>query len=190
MQIQNAGLRFAEYTGCKKSASAHHRTTLSGCIFANKASVDNRKKNLVNSNISSTRPLTIWWTSAHSWDRLVECGAPHQISTGFEFWFRYCTSGGQPNCTIFGGFLGWYTIYTFWGLLPPNGILPGAKLTLRPSLYWQCYCTTFEQWASAEHCCVGQGNSAGWLSHGIVPCHIIHFNYYFDRLSQRMAEKV
>jgi len=35
---------------------------------------------------------------------------------------------------MFGGFLGWYTIYTFLGLLPPNGILPGAKFTLPPGL--------------------------------------------------------
>jgi len=91
---------------------------------------------------------------------------------------------------MFGGFLGWYTIYTFWGLLPPNGILPGAKLTLRPGLYWQRYCTTFEQWASAELGGVGQGNSAGWLSRGILPCHILNFSYYLDRLSHRMAEKV
>jgi len=28
----------------KKSQSAHHRTTLSGCIFAIKACIDNRKK--------------------------------------------------------------------------------------------------------------------------------------------------
>jgi len=27
-----------------------------------------------------------------------------------------------------------YTIYTFLGLLPSNGILPGATFTLRPSL--------------------------------------------------------
>jgi len=27
-----------------------------------------------------------------------------------------------------------HCIYTFWGLLPPNGILPGAKLTLPPIL--------------------------------------------------------
>ena len=27
-----------------------------------------------------------------------------------------------------------YFIYTFWGLLSPNGILPGAKFTLYPSL--------------------------------------------------------
>ena len=37
----------------KKSPSAHHRTNLSGYIFATKACIDNRK-NLLNSNISST----------------------------------------------------------------------------------------------------------------------------------------
>jgi len=39
-------------------------------------------------------------------------------------------------CTMFGRLLGWYTIYTFsgGGLLPPKGILQGAKFTLRPSL--------------------------------------------------------
>jgi len=36
----------------KKSPSGHHRTTLSGYIFATKAHIDNRKKS---SNISSTR---------------------------------------------------------------------------------------------------------------------------------------
>jgi len=51
-------------TGRKKSPSAHHRTTLSGYIFANKARIDNRKKNLLNNNMSSTC-LTIWRTSAH-----------------------------------------------------------------------------------------------------------------------------
>jgi len=38
----------------KKSPSGHHRTTLSGYIFATKARIDNRKKNLLSSNISST----------------------------------------------------------------------------------------------------------------------------------------
>jgi len=33
-----------ENTRRKKSPSGHHRTTLSGCIFATKASIDNRKK--------------------------------------------------------------------------------------------------------------------------------------------------
>jgi len=39
----------------KKSPSGHHRTTLSGYIFATKACIDNRK-NLLNSNTSSTCP--------------------------------------------------------------------------------------------------------------------------------------
>jgi len=37
----------------KKSPSGHHRTTLSGYVFATKAHIDNRK-NLLSSNISST----------------------------------------------------------------------------------------------------------------------------------------
>ena len=38
----------------QKSPSGHHRKTLSGYIFATKARLDNRKKNLLSSNISST----------------------------------------------------------------------------------------------------------------------------------------
>jgi len=44
-------MRLAGNTGgknnAKKSPSAHHRTILSGCIFATKACIDNRKKKLV-----------------------------------------------------------------------------------------------------------------------------------------------
>jgi len=47
--------RLAANTGRKKSPSRHHRTTLSGHIFATKACMDNRKK-LLSSNISSTCP--------------------------------------------------------------------------------------------------------------------------------------
>jgi len=38
----------------QKSPSWHHRTTSSGYIFATKACIDNRKKNLLSSNTSST----------------------------------------------------------------------------------------------------------------------------------------
>jgi len=48
-------MRLAENAGRKNSPSAHHRTTLSGHVFATKAHINNRKK-LLNSNISSTRP--------------------------------------------------------------------------------------------------------------------------------------
>jgi len=49
LQIQDANNR-------QKFASGHHRTTLSGYIFATKAHVENRKKNLLSSHISSTCP--------------------------------------------------------------------------------------------------------------------------------------
>ena len=38
----------------KNSPSGHHRTTLSGYIFKTKARIDNRKENLLNSNVSPT----------------------------------------------------------------------------------------------------------------------------------------
>ena len=37
----------------QKSPSAHHRTTVSGYIFAMKARIDNQKKSLLSSNIFS-----------------------------------------------------------------------------------------------------------------------------------------
>jgi len=40
----------------QKSPSGHHHTTLSDYIFATKAHIDNRKKNLLSSNMSSTCP--------------------------------------------------------------------------------------------------------------------------------------
>jgi len=49
--------RLAENTGRKndaKTPSGHHRTTLSGYIFATKACIDNRKKNLLSIYMSST----------------------------------------------------------------------------------------------------------------------------------------
>jgi len=38
----------------QKSSSGHHRTTLVDYIFATKARIDNQKKNLLSSNVSST----------------------------------------------------------------------------------------------------------------------------------------
>ena len=85
MQIQNACLKYAVRGSVKiqnskiapKSPSAHHRTTLSSCIFATKACIDNRQK-LLNGNISicpqnmlNFSPLTaeicwrVWGTPAN-----------------------------------------------------------------------------------------------------------------------------
>ena len=43
----------------KKSPSVQHHTTIAGYIFATKTCIDNRKKNLLNSNITSTCPHNI-----------------------------------------------------------------------------------------------------------------------------------
>jgi len=52
--------------------------------------------------------------------------------------FCYCTDVAQRRSTklhdVWPRLLGWCTIYTFLGALASNGILPGAKFTLRPSL--------------------------------------------------------
>jgi len=66
---------------------------------------------------------------------------------------------------MFGRLLGCYTVYTFFfggGLLLPDGNLPDAKCTLRPSLafsqkYWQRYCTALQQRVSARLCGTVQG---------------------------------
>jgi len=63
----------------KNLPSGHHHTTLSGYIFATKAPIDNQKKNLLSSNISSKCPhnmvnfgpltteisLVVWGTPAN-----------------------------------------------------------------------------------------------------------------------------
>ena len=54
--------RLAENTGRTKVAKnrhGHHHTTLSGYIFATKALIDNRKKSLLSSNMSSRCPHNI-----------------------------------------------------------------------------------------------------------------------------------
>jgi len=65
--------QLAENTGRKNWPSAYHRTTLLGYIFATKACVDSRK-NLLNSNISSTFP-----------DSVVNFG-PLTTETGWQVW--------------------------------------------------------------------------------------------------------
>jgi len=54
--LQGARWKYRTEKWCQKLPSKHHRTTLSGYIFATKACIDNRKNNLLSSNISSTCP--------------------------------------------------------------------------------------------------------------------------------------
>jgi len=52
-------MRLAGNAGPKKSPSGHHRTTLSGYIFATKARIDSWQINLLSSNTSFTCPYNM-----------------------------------------------------------------------------------------------------------------------------------
>jgi len=106
VRISNAGLKCAARRSMKiqdakimhKIAICHHRTTLSGYIFATKAYIDN-VKNLLNSNFSSTCPrnmvnfgqlaveisLRLWAQQFQRVSRLGFVVAPMSLN------------GGQPN---------------------------------------------------------------------------------------------
>ena len=98
----------------------HHRTTLSGYIFGTKACIDNRKKNLLNSNTSSTCPgnivnfglLTaeicwrVWGTPINFNGFCVLAALLHGISSSgrqpnFAAWYLHAT--GRPSRSTFGG---------------------------------------------------------------------------------------
>jgi len=122
-------------------------------------------KKLLSSNISSRCPpqyCEVWPTNG--WDRFRNLGhsSKFQRVSRLGCYFSDVTHWRPTKpCMTFGCLLGWYTIYTFLGALRPEGILPGAKFTLRPKscvlLYWQRYCTALEQLASAKICGVLQG---------------------------------
>jgi len=124
-----------------------------------------QSKKMLNSNISSTCPHNM----VNFGPLTAEFRAPQQISTGFASWLRCCTGIAQRRstklCTTFGRLLGWYTIHTFWGLLPmpPNEILPGAKFTLCPSLAFSYIGSVTARHSSNER----QPNFAAWDNEGI-----------------------
>ena len=94
--------------------------------------------------------------------------APQLISTAFASWLRYCSDVAQQKstklCTMFGRLLGCYTIH-FRGLLPSDGILPGAMFTLRPLSLAFSYIDS----VTALHSSSGrQPNFAAWYKDGIT----------------------
>jgi len=97
------------------------------------------------------------------WDLLASLGHPSKFQKGFASWDRYCSDVihvGQPNfaqCLA----VSWAgTLYIhFWGLLPPNRILPAAKFTLRPSLAF-----SYIGSVTAQHFSSGcQSNFVAWF---------------------------
>ena len=93
-------LKYRTQKIAKKSLSAHHRTTLSGYIFATKARVDNRKKVVkqqyllhMSSQYGELRPTS-------GWDLLASFGHPskfQRISRLGSVTARHSSSRHQPN---------------------------------------------------------------------------------------------
>jgi len=67
--------QLAENTGRKNLPFVHHCTTLLGYIFATKACTDNRKKNLLDSNIFSTVLVSSHYCELRLTNLLMTCGA-------------------------------------------------------------------------------------------------------------------
>ena len=101
MHVWNGSLKTQDAKIAKNSLSGHHRTTLSGHIFATKARINNRK-NLLNSNASPTCPHnmvnfgplaaeTCWrvWGTPGTFQRVSRLG---RLNTAWHF-----SSGRQPN---------------------------------------------------------------------------------------------
>ena len=97
MQVWNvlhvARWKYRTQKWCKKSPSAHHRTTLSGYIFATKAHIDNRKK-LVKQQYLFLQYGELRPTSG--WDRFVSLGHPNK----FQRVSRLCSVTAQSNCGV------------------------------------------------------------------------------------------
>ena len=85
----------------QKSSSAHHRTILSGYIFATEARIDNCKKHLLRSNMSSRCPSQYSELRPTSgWDGFTSLGHPckfQRVSRFGSITARHSSSGRQPN---------------------------------------------------------------------------------------------
>jgi len=141
----------------KRSPSAHHRTTLLGCIFVNNARIDNGK-NLLDSNISSTcmpsqygerRPTS-------GWDRFGSLGHPSKFQRLSHLGFVTAPTSLTEGQSNFARCLAVYWAGTLH--IHFRGLLPGAKFTLRPSLALSYIGSVTARHSSSER----QPNFAGW----------------------------
>ena len=86
----------------KKSPYRHHRTPLSGCIFATKACIDNRKKIVKQPYLyMSCRYGELWPTNG--WDRFVSLGHPCKFQWVLRLGSltaRHCSSERQPTAAL------------------------------------------------------------------------------------------
>ena len=135
MQVWNvlhaARWKYRTQKSRQKSPSGHHRTTLSDYIFATKAHVDNRKKKLVkqqyvlqvSSQYGELRPTS-------GWDQLTSLGHScefQRVSRLSSVTAATSLTGSQPNFAWCFAICAATLYIHFRGILPRNGILPGAS---------------------------------------------------------------
>ena len=109
----------------KNSPSAHHRTTLSGYIFATKACIDNRKKFVkqqyllhMSSQYGELRPTS-------SWDRLASLGHPRKFQMSVNAWaWTVCQSVLLSLITDSDQ---WLCLLLLCQILPDGDLRPQAK---------------------------------------------------------------
>jgi len=136
--------KYCTEKNAKISPSAHHRTTLSGCIFATKADIDNRTKLLKLQFLVQMSPQYRSRRSTGGWDRFGSLGHP------CKFWWvsrvgsvaaRHSSSGRQPNFAASNKGRYLYSVFQRNGehiCLRGHGTGSG---TFRIKLYLQRHCT-------------------------------------------------
>jgi len=83
----------------KNSSSGHHRTTLSGYIFATKARIDNRKKLVKQQYLPTSSQYGELWPT-NGWDPFESLGHPSKFERVLRLGSvtaRHSSSGCQPN---------------------------------------------------------------------------------------------
>ena len=147
----------------KKSPSAHHRTTLSGYIFATKTCIDNRKE-----TVKQQYLLQMFHNMANFGPLTAEIGWRFGAPMGNFNAFRVLASllqrsrSTQAKQTLHDA---WpspglvHCIYIFGGLLPLAEVCQVQIHFASKScvlLYWQCDCTALDQRALPKLCGVVQ----------------------------------
>jgi len=108
MQVWNvrqaARWKYRMQKWCKKLPSEHHRTTMSGYIFATKACIDNRKKHIKQQYLLQMSLQYGELPPTNGWDRLAGLGYPiifQWVSRHGSVTARQSSSGRQPNLAAF-----------------------------------------------------------------------------------------
>jgi len=135
-----------------------------GYIFTIKACIDSRKKKLVkqqyllrmSSQYGELRP-----TNGCGWFGCL--GHPTKFQWVLHLAFITAATSltrGQPNFARCLAVSSTGTLYAFSGLLPPDGILPATKFTLRPSLAFSYIGSITARHSSSRR----QPNFAAWYN--------------------------